>query len=66
MKDQSPEGKLVVKHRYSHTDPVDGTRVSTRHHTTAAAAAASPMVDAVAIADSREERYVPENPSAVS
>lgn len=65
MSDQSRDGKLVVKHRYSHTDPFDGTRVSTRHHMTAAAAAASEMVDAVAITASREERYVPENPNAM-
>lgn len=65
MRDQSTDGKMVVKHRYSHTDPLDGARVSTRHHMTAAAAAASEMVDAVVIADSRKELFVAENPNTI-
>ena len=63
MTEHSDGLRLVVKHRYFHTDPVEGIRVSTRHHLTAQAAAASPMVDAVAIPESREERYVAENPN---
>ena len=65
MRDQASAGMLVIKHRYSHTDPADGSRVSTRHHMTAAAAAASEMIDAQAIVESREERYVAENPNAM-
>ena len=63
MSDQSTAGSLVVKHRYSYTDPLDGARVTTRHHMTSAAAAASEMLDAVAIAESRKERFVAENPN---
>jgi hypothetical protein len=59
-----PSGpRLVVKHRYSYADVLEGTRVNTRHRMTAEAAAASEMVDAVPIAGSREERYVAENPN---
>lgn len=65
MTGETADFRLVVKHRYCHTDPVDGSRISTRHHMTAAAAAASEMLDAEAIADSREERYVAENPNAM-
>jgi hypothetical protein len=57
---------LVVKHRYSYTDAVAGTRVNTRHRMTVEAAAASKMVDAIAIAESRVERYVAENPNLMS
>ena len=56
--------KLLVKHRYRHTDPATGERVETRHHMTAEAAAASDMVDAEPVAESREERYVKDNPNA--
>ena len=56
--------KLIVKHRYRHTDPASGERIETRHRMTAEAAAASDMVDAELIADTREERYVKDNPNA--
>ena len=56
--------KLIVKHRYRHTDPATGERLETRHRMTAEAAAASDMVDAELIADTREERYVKDNPNA--
>jgi hypothetical protein len=55
--------KLVIKHRYRHTDPDTGMRVETRHRMTAEAAAASAMIDPELIAESREERYVQENPN---
>ncbi len=64
MSDTGDDLRLVVKHRTSHTDPLDGRRISTRHRMTAAAALASEMIDAVAIAGSREERYVADNPNA--
>ena len=56
--------KLQVKHRYRHTDPATGERIETRHHMTAEAAGASDMVDAEAIEETREERYVKDNPNA--
>lgn len=55
--------QLVVKHRYRHTDPESGLRVETRHRMTAEAAAASSMVDPELIPESREQRYVPDNPN---
>ena len=56
--------KLLIKHRYRYTDPDTGQRVETRHRMTAEAAMASPMIDPEAIEESREERYVPDNPNA--
>ena len=56
--------KLLIKHRYRHTDPASGQRVETRHHMTAEAAAASEMVDAELIAETRDARYVSDNPNA--
>ncbi len=55
---------LLIKHRYRHTDPATGQRVETRHHMTAEAAAASAMIDPEAIAETREARYVSDNPNA--
>ena len=57
------EVKLVIKHRYRHTAPDTGLRVETRHRMTAEAAAASTMIDPEPIAESREQRYVPDNPN---
>ena len=56
--------KLLIKHRYRHTDLATGQRVETRHRMTAEAAAASDMVDAEPIAETREARYVSDNPNA--
>ena len=56
--------KLLVKHRYTHTDPVTGQRIETRHRMTAEAAAASDMIDAEPIEATREARYVQDNPNA--
>lgn len=55
--------RLQIKHRYRHTDPDTGARVETRHHMTAEAAAASAMIDPELIADSRQQRYMPDNPN---
>jgi len=55
--------KLLIKHRYRHTDPDTGQRVETRHHMTAESAAASPMIDPEPIVESREALYVPDNPN---
>jgi hypothetical protein len=54
---------LLIKHRYRHTDPESGLRVETRHRMTAEAAAASSMIDPELIPESREQRYVPDNPN---
>jgi hypothetical protein len=56
--------KLLIKHRYRHSDPVTGQRVETPHHMTAEAANASSMVDAEPIAETRQQRYVSDNPNA--
>ena len=56
--------KLLVKYRYRHTDPVTGLRVETRHHLTPEAAGASDMIDAEAIEETRDQRYVKDNPNA--
>lgn len=55
--------KLLIKHRYRHTDPDTGQWVETRHRMTAESAAASTMIDPEPIAESREELYVPDNPN---
>ena len=57
------EVKLVIRYRYRHTDSDSGARVETRHRMTAEAAAASAMIDPELIVESREERYVSENPN---
>ncbi len=55
--------KLLIKHRYRHTDPETGQRIETRHHMTEEAAAASTLIDPELIAESRQQRYVSDNPN---
>jgi len=56
--------KLLIKHRYRYSDPVTGERLETRHRMTAEAANASSMIDAEPIEETREQRYVSDNPNA--
>ncbi len=52
--------KLLVKHRYSYINGDTGQRVETQYHISAEAAAASKMLKAALIPETREEHYIEE------